>query len=314
MQAIRRRNLQASKVHLRMNLPFRHAASVSLLVLLGSVEICAARPGKTLLVVAHPDDEYYCAATIYRMAVQLGGTVDELIITNGEGGYRYSTLAEAYYKKPLTVEAVGRRELPTIRRREAINAGRVLGIRTHYFLNQRDKHFTTDSRDAVDFGWNSQLITSRILSLMRTEHYRYVFSVLPRATTHGSHQEATSLAASAIQALPVNLRPVLFGFDTDPTRFTLTTPLQQLQDWGAGYAYAFDRTFSFGFRNALTYQIVVDWMIAEHKSQGLLQTMNDKEPKEYMWIDRSSAPSAQTSADTLFHVLNEGLVHNDNRP
>lgn len=72
-----------------------------------AVEMCAARPGKTLLVVAHPDDEYYCAATIYKMAVQLGGTVDELIITNGEGGCRYSTLAEAYYKKTLTVEAVG---------------------------------------------------------------------------------------------------------------------------------------------------------------------------------------------------------------
>ena len=70
------------------------------------------------------------------MAVQLGGAVDELIITNGEGGFRYSTLAEAYYKKPLTIEAVGRKELPTIRRREAIQAGRVLGIRTHYFLNR----------------------------------------------------------------------------------------------------------------------------------------------------------------------------------
>ena len=48
----------------------------------------AQPPGKALLVVAHPDDEYYFAATVYRMAVQSGGTVDELIITDGEGGFR----------------------------------------------------------------------------------------------------------------------------------------------------------------------------------------------------------------------------------
>lgn len=68
-----------------------------------SAEISAEPPGKTLLVVAHPDDEYYCAATIYRMAVQLSGRVDELIITDGEGEFRFSTLAEPYYKVPLSI-------------------------------------------------------------------------------------------------------------------------------------------------------------------------------------------------------------------
>jgi N-acetylglucosamine malate deacetylase 2 len=80
----------------------------------------------------------------------------------------------------------------------------------------------------------------------------------------------------------VTLRPVLFGFDTDSAEYTPTTNEQKLSHWGTRYAYAFDRTVSFGFRSALTYQIVVDWMIAEHKSQGLLQTMDDKEPKEYI--------------------------------
>jgi N-acetylglucosamine malate deacetylase 2 len=225
----------------------------------------AAPPGKTLIVVAQPDDEYYCAATVYRMAVQLGAPVDELIITDGEGGFRYATLAEAYYKKALTNETVGRKELPTIRRKEAINAGKILGIRMHYFLNQKDEHFTTDQEDGLKYGWNSNLITSRILALMRRERYEYVFAVLPRATTHGYHQAATDFAASAIQALPENLRPVLFGFDTDPSTFTPSTTVQLPQSWGRDYAYGFDRTTTFGFRNALTYQVIVDWMIAEHK-------------------------------------------------
>ena len=34
-------------------------------------------PPRVLLVVAHPDDEYYVAATVYRIASELGGTVDQ---------------------------------------------------------------------------------------------------------------------------------------------------------------------------------------------------------------------------------------------
>jgi len=279
--------------------------------LLLSVSIFAEPPGKTLLVVAHPDDEYYFAATVYKMAVQLNGRVDELMITNGEGGFRYSTLAEAYYKKPLTIEAVGRKELPAIRKEEVINAGRVLGIKRHFFLGQSDGHFTTDAGDAPRFGWNSALITARIEALVKREHYKYVFCVLPRSTTHGEHQAATALADLAIQGLAENMRPVLLGFDTDAREFIPPPRVQKTQKWDSTYEYAFDRTARFGFQNALTYQIVVSWMIAEHKSQGLLQTMHNKEPKEFIWVDHASTPEAQVAADSLFHLLASGAVHNE---
>jgi N-acetylglucosamine malate deacetylase 2 len=49
---------------------------------------------RVLIVVAHPDDESCFAATVYQITHNLGGTVDQLLITNGEGGYRYSLLAE----------------------------------------------------------------------------------------------------------------------------------------------------------------------------------------------------------------------------
>jgi N-acetylglucosamine malate deacetylase 2 len=269
----------------------------------------AEPPGKTLLVVAHPDDEYYFAATVYRMAVQLGGSVDELIITNGEGGFRYSTLAEPYYKKSLTVEAIGRKELPAIRRGEAINAGRVLGIRKHFFLGQKDTFFTTDEGDALNRYWNSAFITSRIETLVKQEHYKYVFTLLPRSTTHGEHQAATVLAATAIQALPENLRPTVLGFDTDAANFVPPPAVTRAQSWNPRYAFAFDRNAAFGFQNALSYQIVVSWMIAEHKSQGLLQTWHSKDPKEYAWVDLESTPNAQDAADSLFQTLRLDSAH-----
>src|ERR1700761_5244193 len=159
-------------------------------------------PRKVLLVVAHPDDEYYFAATVYRLAVQQNSQVDELIITDGEGGYRYSSLAESYYHKPLTIEAVGRKELPSIRRKEALDAGRVLGVDRYFFLNQKDQRFTTDEKDGIEHGWNTALIMNKIEAIVKKEHYQYVFCVLPRSTTHGHHQAATALAAIAIQNLP----------------------------------------------------------------------------------------------------------------
>ena len=83
------------------------------------------RGPKVLIVVAHPDDEYTFAATVYRMTKELGGIVDQLILTNGEGGYRYSRLAEAYYGLALTREEVGRAHLPEIRKQETLRAGRI---------------------------------------------------------------------------------------------------------------------------------------------------------------------------------------------
>ncbi len=67
---------------------------------------------RVLIVVAHPDDESCFSVTVYEITHNLGGTVDQLVITNGEGGYKYSLPAEAYYHAPLTEEAVGQAMLP----------------------------------------------------------------------------------------------------------------------------------------------------------------------------------------------------------
>ena len=263
----------------------------------------AQAPGRILLVVAHPDDEYYFAATVYRIAVELHGTVDELVITNGEGGYRYSTLAEAYYDKSLTTEAVGRKALPAIRREETLNAGRVLGIRDHYFLEQKDQTFTTDENEGLTHLWDTSFITSTIEDLIRGKHYQYIFTVLPRSSTHGHHQAATILALRAVASLPSAIKPVVLGFDTDNAEYRPVSKSVDVYGWTQASTFAFNRESPLGFHKALSYQIVVSWMIAEHKSQGLLQTMYNKDPKEYVWIAQLSAPEAERTAASLFNLL-----------
>lgn len=131
-----------------------------LLAVMGLNGSAAALPVKVLLVVAHPDDEYNFAATTYRIARELGGAIDEVVITDGEGGYRYSLLAEKIYGVQLTREDVGRTRLPAIRRQETIRAGRILSIRHHYFLNQKDQDFTLDPQPALDRVWDKRLNTA----------------------------------------------------------------------------------------------------------------------------------------------------------
>src|SRR6204780_155658 len=74
-------------------------------------------PLKAVGIVAHPDDEFTFAATAYRIARELGGTVDQVVISNGEAGYRYSLLAEQIYGLGLTDEKIGGANLPEIRKK-----------------------------------------------------------------------------------------------------------------------------------------------------------------------------------------------------
>jgi LmbE family N-acetylglucosaminyl deacetylase len=122
-------------------------------------------PGTTpsvLIVVAHPDDESCFSATVYQITHNLHGNVDQFIITNGEGGFRYALLAEPFYGLQLTTEAVGRASLPEIRKHEVLSAGKILGIRNHFFLDQRDLRFTRDIQEVMDHHWQNKVVIGKI--------------------------------------------------------------------------------------------------------------------------------------------------------
>jgi LmbE family N-acetylglucosaminyl deacetylase len=230
---------------------------------------------KALLVVAHPDDEYAFAATAYRMIRELGGAADQVVITNGEGGFRYSQLASVYYGAALTNEATGRRMLPEIRRKEAEAAGRIIGIRRHYFLDQKDARFTLDDGEAARI-WNTRVVTQFLTGLLERERHDFVFVLLPTEDTHGHHREAARLALDAAQALSEDRRPAILG--AEPGRSAGPSRV-----FGGRTAdFACDRRRSFGPDGRLNYGIIANWVIAEHKSQGLFQT--EKHELERYWL------------------------------
>ena len=276
--------------------------TVGVLLVLGLVAQPALAQPKVLLVVAHPDDELVAAASIYRLARERGVTVDQLVITNGEGGYRYSTLAEAFYGLPLTKEEVARRELPDIRKREILASGRILGIRAHFFLDELDVENTADPNAVLDGTWNVEAILSRLDALLEREKYDVVLTGLPRNDIGGHHLAAAILTLRAVAKRPAATRPVVLGGWIAGDPFAVST-IPEAAGFSGGPDYTFNRTRKFGFNNALDYQIVVNWMIAEHKSQGLYQTNMNRSTHEYFWVFNRADAAVVAKAQQVFALL-----------
>ncbi|MDR3717713.1 MAG: PIG-L family deacetylase [Bryobacteraceae bacterium] len=263
---------------------------------------------KVLLIVAHPDDEYYVAATIYRIASELGGTVDQVVITNGEAGFHYAQLAERFYGVALTGERDGRAHLPAIRKEETRRAGRILGIRNQYFLDEQDNRFALDAEEALTQAWDRGRVVDSLVARLEAESYDFVFVILPRDDTHGHHKAAAVLALDAVSRVSSERRPIVLG--AEPAHSADAAPeFRGLRSFPAtatvsgAPAFSFDRTKSFGHDGALRYEIVVNWVIAEHKSQGLFQGDCGRHDVERFWLFDQPVKDAQARVRALSNAL-----------
>jgi len=263
---------------------------------------------RVLVVIAHPDDESTFAVTLYKIAKEQHGTVDLFVITNGEAGYKYATLAESYYGVALTDERTGRENLPRIRKKELMNAGNILGVNEYYFLDQLDAHYTLDEKEALDTSWDIETVKTRLNQVISQNNYDFVFCLLPESNTHGAHKAATLLALSAVAALPPDKRPVILGSalhnkaDTNCifkkyANYPITRTLKEK------CFFCVDRTITFSYKNRMNYKVIANWEIAEHKSQGVTQmTMNDGDLEEF-WYFSINGTDGVGKSKALFDQL-----------
>jgi len=263
---------------------------------------------KALLVMAHPDDEYALAATTYRITREIGGVADHVVVTNGEGGYRYAALAETVYGIAIAREPDGRANLPAIRKRETIDAGRVLGIRNHYFLDQTDSGFAGRCADASCSDWDCGRIRAALADLLGRERYDFVFTLLPREDAHGHHRAVALFVLDAVADLGEERRPVVLGVeagvteeDSDPFAGLAGHPLTRTAS--PAPVFSFDRNKGFGHNILLTYQIIANWVIAEHKSQGLFQTDHGKHDAERFWAFAITPRAGERAVELARRVL-----------
>lgn len=238
-----------------------------------------AQAPRVLAVVAHPDDDVAFAGLMFKTATHLGGLADVCVLTNGEGGYKYATLAEPIYGLALTDEAVGRRELPAIRRAEMVDGARVMHVRRVMFLRQQDHRYTTDEMEILGPDaevWDVDGVRATLAWILREGDYDFLVTFLPSEGTHGHHKSAALLALQAVRALPPEQRPIalgvrfLGGADPQSPAFALrgwpiTTPMPDAP------SFSFDRGQGFGLGGRLNYHIVANWAIAAHRSQGTMQ-------------------------------------------
>jgi N-acetylglucosamine malate deacetylase 2 len=264
---------------------------------------------KVLVVIAHPDDESTFCGTIYKITHDLKGQVDIALITNGEGGYKYSTLAEAYYGVELTDEKIGRKYLPSIRKQELMNAGKILGITNYFMMDQLDNKYTTNEKDPLDTTWDVELVKRRLNQIITKTHYNYIFTLLPTPGTHGGHKAATICALQTVESLKPEDRPIILAGSVSNMTDSLETKFSEL----AGYPetkinadapkFVFDRTAKFGFNNKLDYKIIANWEIAEHKSQGAMQLGMNYGDYEDFWYYNLNNKDGIKKTRQLFDTL-----------
>ena len=267
---------------------------------------------RVLGVIAHPDDETTFAASAWAIARRLGGTVDLVVITNGEGGFKYSTLGEELYGLELTREEVGRAELPRIRRSEMEAAAEILGVRELVFLSERDHRYTRDEGEILGPGagvWNLARIAAELDLRLERGAYDAAFCLLPTEGTHGHHKAASILLLQAVERLPADERPVVLGGSVERAG-DARADYGGLAGWPATAPaddgpYVFDRERRFGFRSALDWGVVVDWVIAEHKSQGTLSMMAGTGAREVFWRFALGPPDGAEVAEGLFGDLGD---------
>lgn len=259
--------------------------------ILDSVEIPPPpKAPKALVITAHPDDETCFAVSMYKIAKELGGIVDLAVITNGEAGYKYSTLANDLYNLNLTDESVGREHLPAIRKRELMAGGKYAGIRNYYFFDQKDTHYTLDADTVLRMVWDVEWVKKRLRTLMEREHYDIVFTLLPTPETHGHHKAATIIALEVAKSLTAPAKPAVLGCSGATKSDTIPT-FGGLKDYPVtkcGFAtpmVTLDKTQKFGYNDRLNYTIITSWMVAEHKSQGAMHLGNRSELEQFWFFD-----------------------------
>lgn len=263
---------------------------------------------RVLLVTAHPDDDALFGGAVYQITHALNGRVDVAVTTNGEGGYKYSDLAIPIYGLDLSDEAVARERLPGIRKKEMIAGGSIVGIRNYFFFDQKDQEYTTDLEKGTA-PWDKDLVRGRLRRILTDGHYDFVFVMLPVPTTHAHHQGAALLGLEAVAALPAESRPVILGATgrgraiPEQPAFTGRDELPLTRIRPGSPVFEFDRTRKFGFKGQLNYNIVVNWLIAEHKSQGTMQNLMNALDVEMYYVFDMNGEAGMAKARTLFDRL-----------
>ena len=148
---------------------------------------------------------------------------------------------------------------------------------------------------------------------MRQGNYDFVFTLFPSPETHGGHKAATITALNAVQQM-AGRKPVVLGCQDErngaaaqPSWKGFESAKHPFTRAAAGLLDRSQREVR--IQGRADYQIIVNWMIAAHKSQGMFQTGLNRGDREEFAVLESSAADEPARADALFKALAEKAAH-----
>ena len=151
---------------------------------------------------------------------------------------------------------------------------------------------------------------------MREEQYDFVFTMMPSPQTHAHHKASAILALRAVKSLPKEQRPVILSA-TILRQKSESTSFTQLEGYPVTKLnrdikpFTFDRTQKFGHDNRLDYNIIANWVIAEHKSQGTMQQLMGEGMIEQYWFYAINPSSKEEKVRRFFNAVNAVPMYSD---
>ena len=219
--------------------------------------------------------------------------------------------AEDIYGLELTDEEVGRKHLPEIRKKELEAGGEIIGIRNYYYFDQKDDRYitTADIKEILDSNiWDLNFVRNKLKDIIDRENYDYVFVLTPTITTHAHHSSVGILALETVNSMDIDNRPIILGGTIANKDDSVRTIYKGLEGYPITTVsdttpFEFDRTQKFSYRDMLDYKIIVNWLIAEHKSQGTMQLGMNRGDYEVYWYFDINPESGKEKTKELFDKL-----------
>lgn len=269
-----------------------------------------AQSPKVLVVTAHPDDETGFSVTLFKITHELKGTVDMAVMTDGGGGFADSQLGAMYYNLDLTDSVVARTHLPMLRKQEILNAGKIMGVRNIYFMEQPDDWYTTDPTPYITGkNWEIPYVERRMDRLLADRDYDFVITMLPHPGQHGHHKTAVLMALRAVQRYKGAHKPIIIAGSpmsatSKPIEFTQLAGFPETKINPQTPTLTLNRAFKFKENDKVSYKIVADWVISEYKSQGAIQegAIHKTDLEVYRYFDIND-PKGITKVQQLFESL-----------
>ncbi len=278
-----------------------------ILLLFTAVSALAQGP-KVLIVTAHPDDETMFPVTVFKITRELKGSADLALLTDASGGFN-GMVASSYFGMNMLDSAIGRKNLPRLRKKEIRESADILGVKTIYFFDQRDDFYNRDEKPYLEGQrWNRLYIEQRLDSILTAGRYDYVFCMVPHEGQHAHHKTASIHALRAVQRYRGPRKPIVLGGQSanknDTFRFTQLDGYPETRISPAAPVFEFNRAQTFGEDNKHSYMIVADWVKAAHKTQSgdMNQAMHRGE-LETFWYFALNGDERIGEVQRLFEAL-----------